>query len=382
MGKATPGRTISPAFVRLLHDYLQSLGLNARRVLGEARPRESPALAAGFPMARWVTLLQLASQHLDDPLLGLHVGQTIKPWHFGTLGFLLQSLPTVGAALQKLQRYQRLVYDQTPMLQLTDPEHVDLVWGIDHGQPGHLVDDTSITTLLFYCRAIAAGPVAPQCVQFVNPAPRDSAAYRTAYGCPVEFAAPVTRVRFSLETLALPLRSTNTELSTLMEQQTEHLLAEWPAHDEPFVAQVRAATGALLHDGEPTLQRLAERLQSAPRTVQRRLQQAGTSFRTELGTVRHQMAEIHLQDQRLSVADIAQLLGYSEHSALTRSYKQWTGYAPRHRRCQADIVHDSIYSSVIFSRPICSQPVKSGGEPISIKGHSFLMFSSKVGQSH
>ena len=332
MGTATSGRTISPAFVRLLHDYLQSLGFNARRVLGEARPDESPEQAAGFPMARWVTLLLRASRQLDDPLLGLRLGQTIKPWHLGTLGFLLQSLPTLGAALQKLQRYQRLVYDQTPMLHMAEGDHVDMVWGIDHGQPGRLADDTSITALIYYCRAIAAGPVVPQCVQFVNPAPRNRAAYRTAYGCPVEFTAPVTRVRFSLATLALPLHAANAELSTLMERQTEYLLARWPAPDEPFVAQVRAATGALLHDGEPTLPRVAKRLEITPRTTQRRLKQAGTSFRTELATVRHQMAEIYLRDQRLSVADIAQLLGYSEHSALTRGYKRWTGRPPRSDR--------------------------------------------------
>ncbi|WEN13421.1 AraC family transcriptional regulator ligand-binding domain-containing protein [Rhodanobacter sp. AS-Z3] len=328
----TANRTISPAFVRLLHDYVQSLGLDAWRVLGEARPAESPEQAVGFPMAHWVELLRRASQHMDDPLLGLRIGQTIEPRHLGTLGFLLQSLPTLGAAMQKLQRYQRLVYDQTPMLQLVEADYVDLVWGIDQGQPGSLADDTSITALIYYCRAIAAGPVIPQYVQFVNPAPRNCAAYRAAYGCPVEFTAPVTRVRFSSATLALPLRAANADLSTLMERQTEQLLALWPTPDEPFVAHIRTAIGALLHDGEPTLPRVAERLAVTPRTAQRHLQQAGTSFRTELETVRRQMAEIYLRDARLSVADIALLLGYSEHSALTRSYRQWTGQAPRPRR--------------------------------------------------
>ena len=332
MTRATANPTISRAFVHLLHGYLQSLGLNAQRVLAEALPDESADPTTGFPMARWLKLLQRAAQHVDDPLLGLRVGQTIKPQHFGTLSFLLQSLPTLGAALQKLQRYQRLVYAQTPMLQLVEDDYVDLVWGIDHGQPGHLADITSITALIYYCRAIAAGPVIPQCVHFVNAAPPHKSAYRAAYGCHVEFTAPVTRVRFSLSTLAMPLRSANAELSALMERQTEHLLAQWPPHDEPFVTQIRTTTGALLHDGEPTLPRVAARLEITPRTAQRHLQQAGTSFRNELETVRRQMAEIYLRDQRLSVADIAQLLGYSEHSALTRSYKQWTGHAPRRDR--------------------------------------------------
>jgi len=67
----------------------------------------------------------------------------------------------------------------------------------------------------------------------------------------------------------------------------------------------------------------------ASRTVQRRLSEAGTSFRHELATVRRQMAQRYLRDPRLSVADIALLLGYSEHSAFTRGYRQWTGVTPQ-----------------------------------------------------
>ena len=55
-----------------------------------------------------MTLLERASQYLDNPPLGLRMGQTTMPRPVGTLAFPLRPLPTLGAALQKLQRYQRL----------------------------------------------------------------------------------------------------------------------------------------------------------------------------------------------------------------------------------------------------------------------------------
>lgn len=326
MDKPLAGRTISTAFVRLLHEYLHAQGADAQRVLGGPVPE-----TAGFPIARWVELLERAARHLHDRLLGLHLGRTITPRHLGTLGYLLQSMPTLGAALWKLENYQRLVYDQTPLIWLAGPDHVDLTWGPEHGLPGRLADDTSITALIHYCRLIARGPATPLRVQFINNRPPDMQPYIDAYGCPVEFGASVTSVRYSTTALGLPLRKADAELSAMMERQAGHLLALLP-EEAPIIEQVRREIARLLHDGEPGLPAVAAGLGLASRTAQRRLNQAGSSFRRELETVRRLLAETYLRDGHLSVADVAQLLGYSEHSALTRSYRQWTGLTPQRWR--------------------------------------------------
>jgi hypothetical protein len=67
MRQTTSSRTISPAFVHLLHDYLKWRGLDPLRILGEAPPDGSAQPTTGFPVTRWANLLQRASQALDDP---------------------------------------------------------------------------------------------------------------------------------------------------------------------------------------------------------------------------------------------------------------------------------------------------------------------------
>jgi AraC-like DNA-binding protein len=328
MGQPLFRRRISEAFVRLLHEYVQAQGADAEQVLGAPRPAWPPQESGGIAISLWVRLLERASRHFDDPLLGLHLGRTMTPSHLGTFGYLLQSMPTLADTLQKLERYQRLVYDQTPMTRHFGDGHVDLVWGPEQGLPGRLADDTSITTLIHYCRTVADGAVTPQRVQFINNPPPDARPYVECYGCPVEFGTAVTSVRFDLRTLALPLKAADAKLSALMERQAERMLAQLP-EESPFIQQMRAAAARLLHEGEPDLPRVAAGLGVNARTVQRRLREAGSGFRQELETVRRLLAETYLRDPRLSVADVAQLLGYSEHSAFSRSYRQWTGLTPQ-----------------------------------------------------
>jgi len=72
------------------------------------------------------------------------------------------------------------------------------------------------------------------------------------------------------------------------------------------------------------------------RTLQRHLQQAGTSYQQILDTLRQELAEHYLLHSDLQIQDIAQYLGFTESRSFHRSFKGWTGETPgeyrqRHR---------------------------------------------------
>ena len=69
---------------------------SARR--GRPRTIAGPTLYAS---AHWRRLLECAVRALDDPLLGLHVGQRITPAHLGALGYALHACRDAGAALSR-----------------------------------------------------------------------------------------------------------------------------------------------------------------------------------------------------------------------------------------------------------------------------------------
>lgn len=323
-----PVRGVVPStYVNLLFDFLERLGHDAAAVLGEGRPDA----AIRYPVARWRSMLERASRHLGDPALGLHLGQTITPAHFGVMGYVLLACSNVGAALSRLRQYQRLLYDVNPMHYTVDAEAVTLEWGVEAGRPGPLVDECAVTALVQLLRDVTGRAADPLGIDFVNPAPADPSPYRLYFRCPVRFAQPATVARFPAAFLGLPLRGPDPVMLDVLERQADALLAALPPADD-FEQAARRCIARLAREGEPSMERVANELHCSPRTLHRRLEARGSSFRALVDDTRRHLADDYLADPRLRLAEIALLLGYSEQSAFTRAYRRWTGRTPKAMR--------------------------------------------------
>jgi AraC-like DNA-binding protein len=64
------------------------------------------------------------------------------------------------------------------------------------------------------------------------------------------------------------------------------------------------------------------------RTLQRHLQNAGTSYQEILDQLRQELAEHYLLRSDLAIEDIASYLGFTEARSLHRSFKARTGMTP------------------------------------------------------
>jgi AraC-like DNA-binding protein len=335
LGKPLHRGVIPETYVQLLFEYLDAHGLAPEVVLGEPWPTPARHGLGGVAIERWEKLLESVEQHLNDPLIGLHVGQIITARHLGILGSVLLACDNFGAALQRFERYQRLIFDVIPMNIRIGPCWTELTWDIHEYQTRRLMDETGFTVMTQFCRSLIRGTIPLTAVHFVHSAPGDVKPYEDYFGCPVLFNQPEPLLRFPTEMLAMPLKSPDPALMAVLERHAEDLLAKLPQEEE-IVERVRKEIAQLLQQGEPDIKRLSEMLCCSPRTLQRRLASAGTSFRHELNRVRHELARSYLQDPRLQIAEIALLLGYSEHSAFTRAYREWTGKTPQLDRAAPD----------------------------------------------
>lgn len=328
--RPVPAHGVVPAsYVRLLFEYLEARGVNAGKLLGEAAPEPNGPAPGRYPVQRWRRLLEVAATHLDDDDLGLHLGRTVTPRHFGVMGYVLLACGTLGAALTRLHRYQRLVYDVSPMRFEVSGTTVTLEWGIENGQPGRLVDETAITALVQFARDVTGSAQTKiDAVHFVNEPPRSIAPYRRYFGGEVLFEQRATRVRLPMSMLASPLRQPDAALLDLLEHQAESLLTELPEAGDLEQA-VRRAVAASAREGEVSLERVASALHTSPRTLHRRLEALDLGFRELRDDTRRRLAEQHLADRGMGIAEVALLLGYSEQSAFTRAFGRWTGVTPR-----------------------------------------------------
>ena len=75
-------------------------------------------------------------------------------------------------------------------------------------------------------------------------------------------------------------------------------------------------------------------LKMSERTLQRRLDEGGTTLRDLVEGVRKEAAQVLLADERLALTDVSARLGFSEFSAFARWFRRWSGVTPTQWRAR------------------------------------------------
>jgi AraC-like DNA-binding protein len=103
-------------------------------------------------------------------------------------------------------------------------------------------------------------------------------------------------------------------------------LAERQPYDVDHVRQVLAV---LLVRRCPDIHLVADTMLTSPRTLQRRLRDAGLTYARLMAETRREAAKKLLADPTRTIADVARTLGYSDPAHFTRAFQRWTGFTPR-----------------------------------------------------
>ncbi|WFU45687.1 AraC family transcriptional regulator ligand-binding domain-containing protein (plasmid) [Bradyrhizobium sp. CB82] len=150
--------------------------------------------------------------------------------------------------------------------------------------------------------------------------------YQSAFGYPLLFNQPENALSFDRDWLdKTPKYGDELTYETMRE------------HCIDLLDDMRLKTGvagkvrhALLPDlARPTtFSEMAIRLGMSDRTLRRRLQLEGTSFRDLIDELRMEVAIRYLRDTTLSVEDISTSLGFSDPTHFRQAFRRWTGSSP------------------------------------------------------
>jgi AraC-like DNA-binding protein len=83
-----------------------------------------------------------------------------------------------------------------------------------------------------------------------------------------------------------------------------------------------------------TIEEMSRKIGMSSRTLRRRLEEKGTTYRALLEEVRRKQAEDLVARTALTVEQIADSLGYAETASFTHAFKRWTGRSPREFRSE------------------------------------------------
>jgi AraC-like DNA-binding protein len=158
--------------------------------------------------------------------------------------------------------------------------------------------------------------------------PDDVAEYARVLRCPIRVRASWNGWALSKDAMRLPLRRRDPDLRRWLERQAADILARLPVNSDAR-DEVRSVLSTLLTAGDVRIDVVARRLAMTPRTLQRRLSRAGTSFEALCDEARKEAAQTYLADTTLSIAEVTYLLGYSEPTAFHRAFKRWHGTTPQ-----------------------------------------------------
>jgi AraC-like DNA-binding protein len=126
----------------------------------------------------------------------------------------------------------------------------------------------------------------------------------------------------------LPIVSGDSQLLKILTAHADDLLAERYSAIG-LQGMVANQLAGLLPSGEARAAVVARQLGMSPRSLTRHLADERTTFGEILEPLRRRLASRYLADDRMSVQQIAWLLGYSEVGAFNHAYKRWTGTTPR-----------------------------------------------------
>lgn len=333
---STTGPTVAANTLLPLKSLLQQRGIDVAPWLAKSgisvdtirNPQQR--LPAGQLRGAWGQALELSA----DPALAVHTARVVAPTAFGALGHVIAHAHNLGQVLSLILRFHRLVADQ-PLLEIHshDASLVELRLTPDpqaDPETNRPLVEFLLVSLLRLANLLAAGEdLAPRYlrrVQFRHQQPHSSVreAYQQVFGpAEIRYRSAHSAMHFDAKALALPVAYRDPQLFQVLEQQAEAQLRALATENDP-VERARAAIRRRLLGRAPTIQQVAADCVTSRATLQRRLAEAGTSFRQLLEEQRRNSACELLQEGQ-SIDAIAHLLGYGDTAAFQHAFKRWTG---------------------------------------------------------
>ena len=324
--------TVAVGYLHALLDYARGHGLAVDTLLAEL-PFDAADRDARVTEATGAALFDRAATLLGDDALGLHVGEQVRPGHYGALGFVAMNCAHLGEALEALRRYQALVIDLGGVELQRGATALTLSWNPGTDGPYRQLAEFNLAGLVSFSRWMAGAQARPLRIDVMYAQPADTREHARVLGCPVRFSQACYRVTLPAAALDAPLIQPDPAMRELMQRLADQQLRTLP-RGEDWLAQARAQIARRLRQPPVELDAVAGSLALSSRSLQRRLQAEGLRFSQLVDEVRRELAERHLADAALDLTDIAFLLGYSEQTAFQRAFKRWTGTTPAQWRAQ------------------------------------------------
>ncbi|TDG20597.1 AraC family transcriptional regulator [Paraburkholderia silviterrae] len=318
--------TIRSASLTGYSDLARHLGLDPARMLRRvglsARDLVDPDAPISSNAVRELLESSAAAANVED--FGLRLARSRRLSNLGPISAVMSEAPTAREALESLCRYIRLI-NASLLTRIED--YGDAVLIREH----ILVDDKNSVRqsiemavgVLYRSIEELLGPNwRPRSVCFEHRPPNGATCHKAFFGSAVEFNSDFNGIVCHAKDLAAFRPASGSQMALYARRFLDQALTSANDSDTHTIRQVIAA---MLPNGRCTADRVARHLGVDRRTLHRRLAAETTSFSSLLQDVRCELASRQIRDSDRSLAELADLLGFSSSSAFAFWFRKQFG---------------------------------------------------------
>ena len=236
---------------------------------------------------------------------------------------------SLRTTLERLIRFHRVISD-APVGELSEQQDtgkfVFHLTNQDEEQYSNAREDAALAWIMSVLRVNFQRPIAPVSVSFTHSRPDCAGKYYELFQSPIHFDEPICRIELSLDDVDKVLPSGNKDMAEFSDQAMTQYLASKNCDD--LISRVVKIIVEHLPSGDATIDSVASELFFSTRKLQRLLREKGTTFIALLNETRKDIAKQYVRDKDMDLTEISFLLGFSEQSTFSRSFKRWTGKSP------------------------------------------------------
>ena len=272
-----------------------------------------------------------ALRRVDDEAAGIRAAAVLHPGHLGIFGHAWLASPTLLESFRMLRRYGLTLVDDLSFAIDERRDSVRVIYTPAAETPFPEIDaDTRIGGAVRLCRLQYGDWFRPLSVSLRHPEPVDREPWDRHFGVATVFRADE-------DSFVVDGKVANEVLTSacmgLFDRHHDALAQVQAALGEAdIVGRVRTAIQQLLPAGAATVGKAASLVNMNVRTLHRRLNQEGITFRDLLKDVRKTLARRYLHESSYNMTEITFMLGFADSSAFSRAFRSWFGTSPTEYR--------------------------------------------------
>jgi len=309
----------------LIAKTLKDYGIDSQPLFKQAGldPQKMQEARERYSTVALQNVWRMAVDATQDPAFGLKVAQHWHPTTFCALGYAWLASKNLKDAMERAVRYSRAVTDMVNLaLDKAGGAYKISLEYIELGvKPVPESVDAAIGSLLVMARQAYFEEINPVLVLLPRAKPVDARYFSEFFHSPIEYEAKECALLFSEEEIEKPLPTANAELALMTDKVIEDYIRG--LDQSVFSTQVKSKLLDQLPTGVATDTTVANALRVSPGDLKKKLEAEGTTFKTILEETRCQLARKYIQEDKMSMDEIAFLLGFSEASQLNNAIQKW-----------------------------------------------------------